>query len=203
MEMKEIRKEVNKEIRNTVSSVEVRASTGEGGEKIITGYAAKYNLRSCILRDWWGDEFVEEIAEGAFDESLRNNVIKSYLNHNTDICLGSTKPGTLNLESDSIGLRFDLTLPNTQAGNDLYESVKRGDIDGTSFGFRVKDDKWTEVEHEGKSIMKRTLIDLDLFEISPTPNPAYEDTEVDCRNLEKIKVQKRNKKDLLELKYFI
>lgn len=200
--MEKNNKVVTKEVRSIISNVEVRAVEGSE-EKVITGYAAKYNSRSCVLRDWWGDEFVEEISQGAFDESLKNNVIKSYLNHNTDITLGSTRSGTLKLESDEVGLRFDLILPNTQAGNDLYESVKRGDIDGTSFGFRVKDDKWTEVEHEGKSIMKRTLTDIDLFEISPTPNPAYEESSVDCRSLEKIKGEKRNKKSLLEFKYFL
>lgn len=195
-------KVVTKEVRNILSHVEVRSVEGSD-EKVITGYAAKYNTRSCILRDWWGDEFVEEIASGAFTDALRNNTIKAYLNHNTDICLGSTRSQTLKLESDNVGLRFDLTLPNTQSGNDLYESVRRGDIDGVSFGFRVKDDRWSECEHEGKNIMKRTLIDVDLFEISPTPNPAYEASEVDCRSLEKIKVKKEKRNNSVEFKYFV
>lgn len=204
--METIQKKVTKEIRSTISGVEVR-NTDDSEEKVITGYAAKYNTHSAILRDWWGDEFVEEIAVGAFDEALRNNTIKAYLNHNTDICLGSTRASTLSLQSDNIGLKFDLNLPNTQAGNDLYESVKRGDIDGVSFGFRVKNDIWSQIEHEGKQIMKRTLLEIDLFEISPTPCPAYEDTEVDCRSLEKIKNEKRNNKNkknrstLIELMY--
>lgn len=202
--MKKIDKKVTRETRSIISSVEVRSIEGSE-DRIITGYAAKYNTKSSLLKDWWGDEFVEEISPGAFDEAIRNNTIKAYLNHNTDICLGSTKSTTLKLESDSVGLKFDLILPNTQAGNDLYESVKRGDIDGVSFGFNVKDDRWSEIEHEGRNIMKRTLVDVDLFEISPTPCPAYESSEIDCRNLEKIKLEKRkqntNKSKLIELMY--
>ena len=96
-------------------------------------------------------------------------------------------------------------MPNTTVANDLYESVKRGDVDGTSFGFKVLDDKWSKVEKDGEEIMKRTLLEVELYEISPTPFPAYEDTEVDCRSLEKIKTSVKKKEEkrsnLLELIY--
>lgn len=197
-------KEVKREVRHLISNIEVR-STGDESTKTITGYASKYNVESQILRDWWGDKFVEVVAEGAFDNSLRSNTIKALYNHNTDNVLGSTKSGTLRLESDSIGLRFEIDLPNTTVANDLYESVKRGDVDGTSFGFKVLDDKWSKVEIDGEEIMKRTLLEIDLYEISPTPFPAYEDTEVDCRSLEKIKTKESKKEEkrssLLELMY--
>ncbi|WP_010293542.1 HK97 family phage prohead protease [Clostridium senegalense] len=182
-------KEVKREVRNNYCHLEVRSKEENSEQKTIEGYVAKYNAESQILRDWWGDEFVEVIADGAFDNAIRNNTIKALYNHNTDYVLGSTKSQTLRLESDNIGLRFEIDLPNTQVGNDLYESVKRGDIDGNSFGFRVLNDKWSEIEKYGKKIMKRTLLEVELFEISPTPFPAYEDTEVDCRSLEKFKMK--------------
>lgn len=198
-------KEVKREVRNNYCHLEVRSNEENSEQKTIEGYAAKYNSESQVLRDWWGDEFIEVIAEGAFDNTIRNNTIKALYNHNTDYVLGSTKSQTLRLESDNIGLRFEIDLPNTQVGNDLYESVKRGDIDGNSFGFKVLNDKWSEVELDGKKIMKRTLLEVELFEISPTPFPAYEDTEVDCRSLEKFKTGSREKKEnrslLIELKY--
>ena len=72
-EMKE--KKVDKEIRVLTRTIEVR--TDEEGEiKGLTGYAAKFNEESKPLRDWWGDEFVEVIAPGAFKNSLENNTIK-------------------------------------------------------------------------------------------------------------------------------
>lgn len=197
-------KEVKREVRHFISNFEAR-SNEESGVKTISGYASKYNVESQVLRDWWGDKFVEVVAEGAFDNSLINNTIKALYNHNTDNVLGSTKSGTLRLESDSVGLRFDIDLPNTTVANDLYESVKRGDVDGTSFGFKVLDDKWSKVEKDGEEIMKRTLLEVELYEISPTPFPAYEDTEVDCRSLEKIKTSVKKKEEkrsnLLELIY--
>ena len=186
-EMKE--KKVDKEIRVLTTTIEVRTDE-EGETKGLTGYAAKFNEESKPLRDWWGDEFVEVIAPGAFKSSLENNTIKALYNHNPDYVLGSTKAGTLRLEEDEIGLRFDLDLPNTQIANDLYEGVKRGDIDGVSFGFRVKEDKWTEVKMDDGWKTIRTLREIDLIEISPTAFPAYEQTEVDCRSLVKMKEQR-------------
>lgn len=184
----EKRKAVEKEVRSLIMPLEVRAESNAEGKKVIVGYAAIYNSPT-ILRDWWGEEFLEEIAQGAFDTSLKEDNIRALYNHNPDHILGSTKSGTLVLSSDTKGLRFENYLPNTQVANDLYENVSRGDVDGNSFGFKVRKDQWSKVEHDGKEMMKRTLVDVKLIEISPTPFPAYEDTEVDCRSLEKIKLQ--------------
>lgn len=181
--------------------MEVR-SDEEGNAKGLSGYAAKFNEESVPLRDWWGDTFVEVISPGAFTKSLETNTVKALYNHNSDYVLGSTKSGTLTVGEDDIGLRFDLDLPNTQIANDLYEGVKRGDIDGVSFGFRVKEDKWSEVKLDDGYKTIRTLREIELIEISPTPFPAYEQTEVDCRSLEKLRKQKvdtEKEKLLLEL----
>ncbi|WIF95129.1 HK97 family phage prohead protease [Caminicella sporogenes] len=176
-------------------NLEVRESDGEGSKvRTIAGYVTKYNKESQILRDWWGDEFIEVVAEGAFNESLERNIIKALWNHDTNLVLGSTKNNTLRLTSDNIGLKFELDLPENTWGNDAWESIQRGDVDGVSFGFRVLDDKWSETEKEGKKILKRTLLKIDLYEISPTPFPAYLDSEVSCRSLEKYR-EKRKKEE--------
>lgn len=165
-------------------------SSDDGEKKVLSGYAAKFNEESLPLRDWWGDTFVEVISPGAFKKSLETNSVKALYNHNADHVLGSTKSGTLMVTEDAVGLRFDLDLPNTQVANDLYESVQRGDIDGVSFGFRCKEDKWAETKLDGGWKTIRTLREIELIEISPTPFPAYEATEVDCRSLEEIRAKK-------------
>lgn len=160
--------------------IEIRAKEEEPGKKIIFGYAAKYNSPTFI-RDIWGEQFLEEITPGAFSDSLENN-IRALYNHQSGLILGTTKANTLKLFDDEIGLRFELELPNTSTGKDLYESVKRGDIEGNSFGFTVKEDRWTKIENEGEEILKRSLLKVNLIEISPTPFPAYSDTEISCRD---------------------
>lgn len=183
-------KKVDKEIRQLISGLEARNIPGETeediGKKMLVGYAAKFNEESVPIRDYWGDSFVEIIAPGAFANSIRSNVVKALYNHNSDYVLGSTKSQTLTVFEDNVGLRFELELPNTNIANDLYESVKRGDTDGVSFGFRVvKDgDSWSTIYKDEEVITVRTIKEVELIEISPTAFPAYDATEVDCRSLE-------------------
>lgn len=63
--------------------------------------------------------------------------MRALYEHNYTQLLGRTKSGTLVLSEDDTGLRFELTPPNTQLGNDVLELVERGDISGMSFGFRA------------------------------------------------------------------
>jgi uncharacterized protein len=166
----------NKEIRCLVKDFEIRAK--EDGTKTVAGYVVKFNKRSHLILG----EFYEKVRRGAFAKSLRENTIKALWNHRSDYVLGSTKNGTLRLEEDDTGLRFELDLPNNTWGNDVYESIQRGDTDGVSFGFVVRNDMWEYIKDE--DVYERTLLDVDLIEISPTPFPAYPDSEVGKRSME-------------------
>ena len=174
-------------IRNDMENPDIMA---------IKGYVVKFNERSQLLYDEW----YERVAKGAFAKSLEENTIKASWNHNSDIVLGSTKSKTLKLEEDDIGLRFDLELPNSSQAKDIYESIKRGDVDGVSFGFYIRDngDKWEYLKEE--DVYERTLLDIDLIEISPTPFPAYPTSEVGKRSLEANNLKTREERVLEELK---
>lgn len=163
---------------------------------IIQGYVVKFNERSHLLYDEW----YERVAKGAFAKSLEENTIKALWNHNSDIVLGSTKSRTLELVEDEIGLRFELELPNSSQARDIYESIKRGDVDGVSFGFYIRDngDKWEYLKDE--DVYERTLLDIDLIEISPTPFPAYPTSEVGKRSLQEHNLKTREERVLEELK---
>jgi HK97 family phage prohead protease len=141
----------------------------------LRGYAAKFNVRSELI---WG-LFREEIAPGAFSDSLGED-IRALMNHNTGIVLGRTRANTLRLFEDGVGLGFELDLPDTTAGRDLAESIRRGDISQMSFGFETLSDEW---RLEDKTEV-RTLKKVRLFEISPVAFPAYPQTEVAMRSLE-------------------
>lgn len=156
-----------------ITDMEVRSE--EGQPTIIRGYAAVFDQLSVPL---YG--FREKIQKGAFAESLSKNNIKALWNHNSDFPLGSTSGGTLRLEEDERGLSFELELPNNSWGHDAGISIQRKDVDGVSFGFSVKKDSWDNTD-PNNSI--RTLEDVDLIEISPTPFPAYPATNVSARSL--------------------
>lgn len=157
-----------------LTDIETRAD--DAGKTTIAGYAARFESLSVSF-GW----FKEKIRAGAFAESLKKNNVRALWNHNMDMVLGSTKAGTLRLKEDDKGLRFELDLPDTQTGKDAAISIKRGDVDGVSFGFRVLKQEWDE--KDPKNVV-RTLVEVDLREISPTAFPAYPSTSVKVRSVE-------------------
>ncbi|WP_079908265.1 HK97 family phage prohead protease [Paenibacillus sp. 32352] len=180
-----------------VDKIEVRTTQPNEGEqaRTISGYVVKWNMRSQLI---WG-EFYEKVAKGAFARSLEENTIKMLWDHKTNFVLGSTKSSTLRLQEDDTGLYFECDLPNNSWGNDAFESIQRGDVDGVSFGFYVRDDTWQYLRDD--DVYERTLLDVDLFETSPTPFPAYQDSEVNSRSIESLgiipKEQRRLSKEKL------
>lgn len=146
--------------------VETR-SEEEGDNTIISGHAAMFNRTS---EDLGG--FIERIDKNAFDNVLEDDV-RALFNHNPDLILARS-PKTLSLSVDEKGLRYEFSTPNTTAGNDLVESMKRGDITQSSFGFIIEDDDWSKLE-DGRTL--RTIKKVGrLFDVSPVTYPAYPDS---------------------------
>lgn len=141
----------------------------------LAGYAAVFNSEAPL-----GD-FVEIIRRGAFAKSLAaGGNVRALWSHKPDALLGTTRSGTLKLEEDGHGLKFELALPDTTHGRDLAVLVERGDVQGMSFGFRVPEggDRW---EQRGGQLV-RELLHVDLHEVTLTHDPAYADTSVAKRS---------------------
>lgn len=140
----------------------------------LHGYVTKYNERSQFMG------FYEQVDKKAFDNTLKNdNNVFALYNHDWNKILGSTRNGTLKLETDDIGLKFTLQpKANTSFLNDARELVDSGELRGMSFGFIVKEDDWES--RDGHDI--RTLKDVDLREVTLTAIPAYESSEVALRS---------------------
>ena len=139
----------------------------EGDGMTLRGYAAVFNSPSQPL------PFTETIEPGAFRDSLNSrNDIKLLWNHDTSVVLGSTRAGTLQLSEDDKGLLVVASLPDTNAGRDAAVLIKRGDVTGFSFGFRVPagGDNWPTANTR---ILKR----VNIHEASLTAFPAYLGTE--------------------------
>ena len=157
-----------------ISDLEVRIEQGKPTR--IVGYAAKFGVRSEPI---YGS-FREVIAKGAFGKNLPGADIRFLVGHDTSQILGRTKSGTLSVREDEIGLRFDLTLPETTLAKDTVEQINRRDLDAMSFGFKKIEDAWGEDE---AGFALRTLKEVKVFEISLTAFPAYDSTEVAVRDL--------------------
>lgn len=90
----------------------------------------------------------------------------------------------MRLNEDAVGLRFELDLPDTTLGNDTYKSIKRGDVDGVSFGFSMISE---EIQEPDDDLMLRTVTKAKLLEVSAVAFPAYPDSEVSARGYDPYK----------------
>lgn len=199
-----------KEMRARPVKLETRAVTPDGQPEQRTVFGSiKYNTESQVMTDWYGDQFVEEFAPGAFDDYLKSNRTIALWCHRSDQILGNTEASTLRLTNSDTELSFEDDLPNNSWGNDAWESVQRRDVDGVSFGFIAKKDKWAVIDVEGKKVYKRTVLQADLPEVTLTPFAAYTENKVDVRSLEEFKAseqraagQYEKEKLLIELDLF-
>lgn len=157
----------DKDIRYTPGTIEIRSDHGKNGSiGTITGYSAVFNSKS---EDLGG--FHEFVAKGAFTRVLTEDPdVRGLVNHDTNMIIGRTSSGTMRLEQDSKGLRYEIDVADTQAGRDIMTSIKRGDVTGSSFAFTVESDKWETVEGE----QVRTITEVrGLYDSGPVTVPAY------------------------------
>ena len=130
--------------------------------------------------------FIEALKPGAFAESLRNkDRILSFWQHDVAKVLGSTEAGTMELEDSPSALKFTIYPPKTTWGLDAIESIKRGDVTGASFGFKMIKESW---QSKGDKNF-RLLEEAQLTEISPVSWPAYQDTKIQIRRIDMKNIQ--------------
>ena len=167
-----------------VRSVASEFQTREDGDKLsIEGYFAVFNSNYDIVPG-----LSESIAPGAFTNSLSND-IRALINHDTTLVLGRTKANTLQLKEDSRGLWGHIDInPNDSDAMNLYERVKRGDVDQCSFGFDIRSED-TDIKENGD--IHWTIRDVELFEVSCCTFPAYEETSISAREKQRDEIKKR------------
>lgn len=167
------------ERRIFAASMEFRAAgDGEDGPGTLIGHPVVYNSRSLDLGGWY-----EEIAPGAFTESLRNEEQVALWSHDMRDVLGATASKTLALKDSKESIESRIKLPDTSAGRDAAVLVKRGDVSKMSFGFWTQKARWAVLEEkDGRSIYLRTVLRGRLVEVSPVAFPAYPDTDVAMRS---------------------
>ena len=114
---------------------------------------------------------------------MKEDDVRALFNHDPNHLLGRTTSGTLKLSVDQVGLQYKIVPPDTQAGRDTVESIKRGDLTGSSFSFSIMEDKW-EKKTDGKlQIDIRTLLNVQMFDVGPVTFPAYTSTSTGVRQL--------------------
>ena len=165
----------------------VTVETREDGTTTISGYAAVYHRSEDAGTQYQlMDSYYERIKPGAFDRALAEKQdVRALFNHDANHVLGRTTSGTCRLSCDSVGLRYEVDLPNTQVARDLAESVSRGDVSGSSFAFSV-DKEGQQIERAKDGMTYRNIVDADLFDVSVVTSPAYESATSGIRSAENV-----------------
>lgn len=141
---------------------------------VIEGYFAVFNSNYEIAPG-----MSESIAPGAFTDAVSGD-IRALVNHDTTLVLGRTKAGTFEVKEDSHGLWGSIRInPNDSSAVDLYERVKRGDVDGCSIGFDIAEEE-TEFLENGDVHWTIKKI-YPLYECSCCSFPAYQETVIQAR----------------------
>ena len=161
----------------------------ETGDLILSGYFIKFDE---VTELWPG--YFEVIKREGVEKAIQNADIRALFNHDDSLVLGRTGNGTVTLGVDEIGLFGDIIInkEDPQAIG-AYARVQRGDVIGCSFGFiPIKID--TEERDDGSYL--DTILELEIFEVSPCTFPAYPQTEIAARQKDFESQQRANREAL-------
>lgn len=180
-------------------AVEFRAAAeGEPGDgRTLEGYAAVFGTPTLIAS--WDGTFEEEISRGAFRKTLRAKTPVLQFDHGRDARTGSVPIGTMeDVHEDDKGLYVKARLFDNPVVEPIRQAIEGKAIDGMSFRFEVLRDEWrdkdgTKIKADELSALlwepgergplKRTILEVNLWEAGPVVFPAYDATSVGVRSL--------------------
>jgi HK97 family phage prohead protease len=163
------------EFRTITVPFELR-STDDADGLTLSGYAAVFNSPTRIS-DYNGD-FIEQIAPGAFKHTIRNSRPVMQFDHGQHPLIGSIPVASISkLREDAHGLYVEARVFDNWLTEPLRDAVAAQAIDGMSFRFSVVKDTW---ERKGKDQVR-------LYELGPVVFPAYSDTSVALRSLDRAR----------------
>ncbi len=147
----------------------------------VKGYCAVFNEPTVI-----GGYFKEVIERGAFNGCDLSDVM-FHVNHDTSkipLARCRTKNSTMTISVDNKGLHIDakLDIENNTEARAVYNSIKRGDLDGMSFAFFIEEQKWEDLS--SKMPTRRILKFKRVTEVSVVNRPAYSGTSISARSME-------------------
>ena len=175
---------IENQLKREVRSMPVSIDDSQDQKMLIQGYAIRFNEPAIFNFD--GVEYREIIDPRALDKTDMRDVPLKY-NHSENIMImARTRNKTLQLVRDENGLRIMAELADTTAGRDLYELVRRGDIDKMSFAFTVAKDDYD------RETRTRTILAIDkIFDVSAVDSPAYETTSISVRSYFEAEAEKQ------------
>jgi uncharacterized protein len=190
-----------KELRFNPISLRLNKNEDGTDTRTITGTAIVFNSQSELISEK-GILFYETILpEAVTPELIAESDIVMLYNHEKDagvLARSKNGVGTLSVILTETGVDFSFDAPNSAIGDNILESVKRGDLDACSFAFYVAKggDSWLKVG----DVYNRTIKAIALLtDFSIVVNPAYSATNCNTRSLEDyIEAEKNIEAEKLE-----
>lgn len=171
-------------------TIEKRDGEDDEGKMIIEGYAAVYDSETLIGSEDWG--FFERIEKGAFEKADLRDVPLKYNHSDVVPILARTRNKSLTLIPDEKGLKIRAELLDTTDARDMYKRIQAGLIDKMSFAFTVAEGGEEIEKHADNETPLRTIKQFErIFDVSVVDTPAYEDTSIYARSLDKVETFKK------------
>lgn len=141
------------------------------------------------IDDPFEGHFMERIAPGAFSEAGKTRPVRVMYHHGRDMTIG-TKPLGKMLGITDVDQRARATVDLFDASyvRDLEPAFRAGEM-GASFRGSIPDGgvqtayPSRTTDHNPSRLPERTITRFDLWEIGPTPLPAYASTSVGMRSM--------------------
>lgn len=168
------------EFRTIVAPFTLERAAVDSDGLTLTGYAAVFNSPTRI--SGYEGDFIETITPGAFKRSINANKPVMQFDHGQHPLIGSLPIASISkLREDAHGLYVEARVFDNWLTEPLRDAIREQAISGMSFRFSVVKDDWTK---QGKDRV-RSLKEVRLYELGPVVHPAYSDTSVALRSLER------------------
>lgn len=180
---------MTREIRSTGyrrPTLETRAD----GERQIIGYAAVFYREGDPATEYRiFSDLIERVLPGAFDRAMsEGDDALGLWNHDRNHVLGRRSAGTVELAVDDTGLRYGIRESKRSDFQDLVVALERGDVSRSSFGFHVfggsrgGSHRFVEEVRDGEIVEIRELLDVELTDVGPVAEAAYDATTAGMRS---------------------
>lgn len=159
----------------------------EAAPPVFFGHAwvteARYSIGNPASWGW-----VEKMGPGVAARTIAEDDQRFLIDHDTALVVARRSAGDLVLSEDSTGGATTADL-DTEVSyvRDLARNLEKRRITGMSIGFRVRDEDWTteRVELAGVDVEVdvRTILDIELLEVSAVTFPASPTTDAGLRSM--------------------
>ena len=179
--LEQIIKEIEQELEGGKNMKELRIAELRAAEPvgdsslILSGRPIVYDQPTTIKAPF--GEYIEVIKRGALEGADLSDIRLLYNHDMNKIPLART-PKTMTFSLDEAGLVMRAEVPDTEEGRSVYTAVKRQDLSGMSFAFKVPEGG----SHFDAKTNTRNISKIEkVYEFSVVPFPAYPQTSIEAR----------------------